>query len=126
MSSYSCVASLGQQAAQTSIQRVLEDSIAKFSSDIVDRLIEVLLPAISHTIPEYLGAPIKALTGSSLAPVPSLASEKCDPNLSPALSAPDLIVPEQHAELEDLAMECGTPTTKRRTDENSNTPSPSG
>lgn len=83
--SNSCVSSLGQQVEQTSIQRVMEDFIAKSLRGDVDRLIAVLLPAISHAVSEHLVTAIEVLTSSSLAPGLSLASEKCDPNLSPAL-----------------------------------------
>lgn len=124
--SNSCVSSLGQQVEQTSIQRVMEDFIAKSLRGDVDRLIAVLLPAISHAVSEHLVTAIEVLTSSSLAPGLSLASEKCDPNLSPTLSEPDVMIPEKHANVEDLTTEYVTASTKRRADEDNNTPSPSG
>lgn len=71
------------------------------------------MPAISHAVSKQLEAAIAALTGPSFAPAPSLASGKRDPYLSPALSSPNVIVPEQHAVVEEVTMECITATSKR-------------
>lgn len=99
----------------------MEDSIAKPLSGVVERLVEVLVPAISQAVSEEIGAAIAGLTGSSLAPVPSLESGKSEHILSPALSATDVIVPEQAAIVEDLKMECVLAPSKRRVDQTSNT-----